>query len=584
MTGTPQNGKIEWGQEVLHAFGIIGKVIARLFSYLLNIVLTILLIGLITGVIVGTAFALYVKNNIDPTLDTSLLIASGTDTTTRIYYLKYDSAENRQNRIGTPVEIEEDRIYASQNSLWASYPQFPKYLCQAFIAIEDRRFYSHNGVDWLGTGKAVLNFFLGFERVRGASTITQQLIKNLTGANEVRIQRKIQEILRALNLQKEKSREEILEMYLNIIYLSNNCKGVQAASNYFFGKDVSQLSLVECAALAAIVQNPSRYDPVRFPEENKKRRNTVLRLMNEEGYITESEYQYALNQELDLVLDKTSGEDTSSDNVFSWYKEAVFSDVQAALMKKFNTDKYAASMMIYSGGLKIYTVMDPFVQDTLEEVYENDTEYFPYSNDGLQPESAMVIMDPYTSDVLGLVGGRGVKIGNRITNRATQSRRSPGSSIKPLAVYAPALDAGLINFATVFDDVPVNFGDYDPDWNVESEEPLAEDEEPREKVVPKAWPENAPAVYAGLTTVNQAIITSKNTIAVRVLQELSIDRSFDFVKNKVGISSFVDFYTTPSGVTMTDKLLAPLALGQMCYGLTVEEITAAYCIFQNNGV
>lgn len=590
MTKNPNMGRkpgqVDWGKEVLHAFSLIGKGALKALSYLLNILLTLMLIGFITGIIVGTVFAIYIKNNIDPTLDTSMFVTAGVDTTTRIYYMDYETQEDRQNRVGTAVELEDERIYASENSLWASYPQFPKQLWQAFVSIEDRRFFKHSGVDWLGTGKAVVNFFLGFEKVRGASTITQQLVKNLTGDDDVRIQRKVQEILRALNLEKEKSKEEILEMYLNIIYLANNCKGVQAASNYYFDKDVSELSLVECAALAAIVKNPSAYDPVRFPEANKNRRWDVLDWMWKEGYITSEECAKAQEEDIVLVLGQNAeegenSESASSNKVFSWYKDAVFNDVQQALMEKYGYDEYAASMMIYSGGLKIYTVMDPYVQDIMEEVYENDDEYFPRSNDGLQPESAMVVVDPYTGDVLGIVGGRGEKTLSRARSRATQAKRSPGSSIKPLSVYAPALDAGIINFASVFDDVPVTFGDYDANWNVTE---TGADGKVIKKVAPKGWPSNTPNVFDGLTTVNRAIITSKNTIAVRVLEALTIDRSFDFVKNKLGIDSFIDSYTTANGTVLTDKLLAPLALGQMNYGLTVEEITAAYCIFQNNGV
>lgn len=573
---------MSWGREILSALAVIGKVFARLLSYVLNILLTVMLIGLITGVIVGTVFAIYVKNYIDPTMDTSLLMKASADTTTRIYYMDYETMEDRQNRIGTPVELEDERIYASENGLWVPYSQLEKnpYLCNALISIEDNRFYKHNGVDILGTGKAIVNFFLRFEDVRGASTITQQLVKNLTGDNEVRVQRKIQEILRAINLDKEKSKEEILEMYLNIVNFSNNCRGVQAAANYFFSKDVTELTLTECASLVAIVNSPYYYDPVRYPERNVFRRNLVLDQMEKYGYLTKAECEAAKAEELVLTLNNVK-EDGDGSNIFSWYKEAVFSDVQAALMEKYGYDEYTSSMMIYSGGLKIYTVMDPFVQDTLEEFYENDEENFPRSNDGLQPESAMVIIDPYTGDVLGLVGGRGEKTINRGSNHATKSKRSPGSAIKPLAIYAPALEAGIINYASVYDDVPVTFGDYAEDWNVEE---TAADGTVVKKVAPRAWPANLPNTYAGLTTVNQAIITSKNTVAVRVLQELTIDKSFDFVKNKLGMSSFIDSYTAPNGTVYTDKLLAPLALGQMNFGLTVEEITAAYGIFQNNGV
>lgn len=573
-------GGVNWGKEVLHAFAVIGKVFLKILTVLLNVVLTVLLIGLITGIIVASVFAIYIKNNVDPTLDTSLLVTTGNDITTRIYYMDYETPEDRQNRIGTAVELEDERIYASENSLWASYTQFPKYLYQAFISIEDHRFYLHSGVDWYGTAGAVFNFFTGYDEIRGASTITQQLVKNLTQDDDVRIQRKVQEILRALNLEKEKSKEEILELYLNIINFSNNCRGVQAAANYFFDKDVSELSLVECASLAAIVKNPSLYDPVRFPEENADRRWTVLKRMHECGYITEAEMIAAQNEELVLVLNNGTDEDNTN-TVFSWYKEAVFNDVRDALMEKYGYDSYTASMMIYTGGLKIITVMDPEVQAIMEEVYENDKEYFPYSNDGLQPQSAMVVIDPYTSDLLGIVGGRGEKTSNRVQNLATETTRSPGSSIKPIGVYAPALDAGIINYATIYDDVPVTFGDYDADWNVVE---TAADGSVIRKTAPSAWPANLPYVYQGLTTINQAIITSKNTVAVRVLQDLTIDKSFDFLKNKLGIESFIESYTRSDGTSITDKGLAPLALGQMCFGLTVEEITAAYAIFQNNGV
>ncbi len=573
---TSRSGK----EKALHVLSIIGRIFSKTVSVLLTVILTVLLIGLITGIIVVSVFAIYVKNNIDPTLDTSLLSAVRSDTTTRIYYMDYETEEDRQNRVGTPVELEDQRIYASENGLWASYSKFPPYLYQAFIAIEDHRFYQHNGVDWYGTAGAVVNFFLGFDEIRGASTITQQLVKNITGDDDVRIQRKVQEILRALNLHKEKSREEILELYLNVIYFSNNCRGVQAAANRFFDKDVSELSLIECAALAAIVKNPSMYDPIRFPEKNAERRWTVLEQMYEYGYITEAEKNAAQNEELVLVIGDSSG-DNETGTVFSWYQESVFTDVQNALMEKYGYDSYAASMMIYTGGLKIYTVMDPEVQAIMEEVYENDDQYFPYSNEGLQPESAMVVVDPYTNDVLGIVGGRGEKTGNRIQNLATGVQRSPGSSIKPLSVYAPAMDAGLITFASVYDDVPVTFGDYDADWNVVE---TAADGTTIKKTAPSPWPANLPYIYAGLTTVNQAIIVSKNTVAVRVLQELTIDESFDFVKNKLGISSFIESYTRNDGTVLTDKGLASLALGQMCFGLTVEEITAAYSIFQNNGV
>ncbi len=188
-----------------------------------------------------------------------MLSTSGTDTTTRIYYMDY---EDRENRIGTPVEIENQRIYSSDNSIWVSYSQMPENLINAIVSIEDHRFWDHKGVDWIRTAKAIPNYFFGSDGVFGASTLTQQLIKNLTNEDQVKIQRKVQEIFRALNLEKQISKPEILEMYLNVVYFGNNCYGVQSASETYFGKDVSELSLVECASLAGIYRTRRSMNPV----------------------------------------------------------------------------------------------------------------------------------------------------------------------------------------------------------------------------------------------------------------------------------------------------------------------------------
>lgn len=256
-----QNGttKVNWGSEVLHVLGIVGKVLFKIFSYFMNILLTVLLIGLITGVIVGTVFAIYINNYLDLEFDASTIVTVNQDSATRIYYMDYETAEDRQNRIGTAVEIEDQQLSSSDNKIAVSYKQLPKNLIYAFVSIEDKRFFDHNGVDWITTAKAVTKFIFGGSG--GGSTITQQLIKNVTGEDEVTIQRKVEEIFRALNLETKKSKEEILEAYMNIIYLGQGQTGVQQAANYYFGKDVSELSLVECAAIASIVKNPSQYNP-----------------------------------------------------------------------------------------------------------------------------------------------------------------------------------------------------------------------------------------------------------------------------------------------------------------------------------
>ena len=547
------------------------RIIGRIITTLLNIVLTIILIGMMTAIIVGTVFTLYIKNYIDPTIDTSLLVTKGQDTTTRIYYTKYETEEDRINSNGIDIEIEDQRLHGSDNSIWASYDQFPQYLIDAFTSIEDHRFDSHNGVDWVRTTKAIAGFFFG-EGDFGGSTITQQLIKNLTGDDDATIQRKVQEIFRALYLENQLEKDEIMEMYLNIIFLSNNCTGVQAAANFYFDKDVSELSLVECASLAAIVKNPSKYEPLRHDvvfyhndetgkdeeDGNRKRRNDVLYMMWQYGKISEEEYLDATSTELDI---KVNSGDTAERAVNSWYTDAVFTSVRDALMEEYGYSEYVASMMIYNGGLQIYTVMDYDIQTTMEGIFANDTEEnFLYASTAEQPEAAMVVTDPYTGDVLGLVGGRGEKIGNRILNRATQSTRPAGSSIKPISVYGPAIDKGIVTYGTAIDDSPLLFNGSVP------------------------YPRNAPNRYDGLTTIHEAIRTSKNTVAMRTLDLLTPDASFDFVYNKLQVRSLVESYETSRGTIVTDKDRAPLALGQLSFGLTVQEITNAYSIFVNDGI
>ncbi len=580
--------RVNWGMEVLRVLGIIGRVLFKIFSYFMNILLTILLIGLITGIIVCSVFAIYINNYLDLEIDPSTIVAANSDSTTRIYYMKYDSIEDRINRNGTPVEIEEQRLNYGENTIAVTYNQLPENLVNAFIAIEDKRFRSHNGVDWITTAQAVVNFILPNGNSAGGSTITQQLIKNVTDEDDVTIQRKVQEIFRALNLEKVKSKEEIITAYLNIIYLGCGCDGVQSAANYYFGKDVSELSLVECASLAAIVKNPSQYDPKNHDDNwinsngekkfgNAYRRWIVLEQMKEEGFITQEECIAAQNEEL-VIVSHDEEENPVADEgmmIYSWYTESLISKLRDDLMEEYGVSQKTASLMVYNSGYNIYIPMDPEVQDTLELVYENDAQYFPSTGVGLQPQSAMVICDPYTGDVLGLVGGRGEKILNRGLNRATQATRPPGSSIKPISVYAPAMDEGLITYGSVVDDTPVMFNTYlaaaATEWSdaIYGYDP---------------YPTNLPVIYDGLTTINRAVTTSKNTIAMKVLQMLTIDKSFNFLKNELHIDSLIDSYTKANGEVITDRGLAALSLGQPNYGITVEEITAAYCMFQNNGL
>ncbi len=551
--------------------GVAGKV----FTYILNTLLTLFLILFITGIIVGCTFAVYINRHLDPEIDESLLMV-GQSLTSKIYYYDY---ENREYRIGEAVEIEDQRLYGAQNNIWVSYTDIPENLVDAFVSIEDHRFWEHSGVDWYRTAGAVVNFATSYTSRYGGSTITQQLIKNLTKDDDVTIQRKVQEILRALNLEKKKEKSEIMEMYLNTIFLSQNCNGVQAAAYTYFGKDVSELTLIECAAIASITNAPTKYDPVINPDNNRERRNTVLDMMLKYEKITKEEYDEAYDKELELNYKGRAVTTANTSN--SWYTDAVIDDVIDALAREYGFTSEYASNLVWSGGLQIYTLMDPEIQKILEEVYEDENS-FPKANNAVQPESAMTIIDPKTGDVLALVGGRGEKVSNRILNRATHTTRSPGSSIKPLSVYGPALEYGLITYGSVFDDVPVTFNS--KEYTEKQLEALPKDEEGKTIFPnPTPYPKNLPYVYNGLTTVHDALRRSVNTISVRILDRLGIENSFDFVKNKLHMDSFIE-YTDVNGRILSDKTVSSLAMGGMTYGVTVLEMTAAYQIFANNGV
>ncbi len=550
-------GDVNLGAEVVSAFRIIGRVVYTALAIVLDIVITLLLICAITGIIVVTAFAVYVNNYVDPTFDTGLIITDS-DKTSQLWYMDYT---DREHRIGEPVEVDDQVLVGEEYSLWARYDELPENLINAFIAIEDQRFRSHNGVDWFRTVAAAANQVLHLKSTFGGSTITQQLVKNTTHDDDFTIQRKVQEILRALNLESNYSKEQIITMYLNIIPLSQNCTGVQSAAHTYFSKDVKDLTLIECAALAAIPKSPYKYDPLRHPGNNDDRRRDVLDKMLELGFITREEYDEAYYADLQLNISRSSG----LSGVTSWYTDAVIEDVINDYVEKYGVSREFASLKIYTGGWNIYSVMDPEIQDTLEKIYLDD-KYFPESDTGIKPQSSAVIVDPKTGDLLALVGGRGEKTESRGLNRATQSRRPCGSTIKPLSVYGPTIDKGILTWGTVLDDVPLNFGVYD---------------DPKDA---SPYPKNSPNTYDGLTTVYDAVRVSKNTIAMRALGLFGLENSFHFLHDTLHMESIVERSENAAGNLITDIDYAPLALGQFSYGVTVREMVAAYQIFANKGL
>ena len=454
-------------------------------------------------------------------------------------------------------EIESVRLHGSENRVWANLGDIPPRVIDAFVSIEDHRFFEHSGVDLKRTVGAALNFIGAEKSSYGGSTITQQLIKNLTGDDSFSVKRKLIEIVRALKLEKSASKNDILEAYLNTVYLSNGVYGVETAAEYFFSKHISDVTLAEAASLAAILKYPYKYDPVRHPENNAARRDVVLARMYELGKISEEEYRAAVSEPLTLNIDKSK----ASYKTLSWFEETVIDDVARDLGTKYGYDKKTAYDMIYSGGLKIVTTENAKIQSALEKIYENERN-FPTSGVLTPPQSTAAIVDSHTGALLAIVGARGEKTADRTLNYATRLTRSPGSVIKPLSVYAPALDKGLITWASVFDDVPVAFDETDDGYTM--------------------WPLNNPRVYSGLVNVNHALETSINTVSVKILRLLGAKNSFDFLR-RLGITTLVESRKTRDGKSVGDIGDAPLALGAVTDGCTLYQLCGAYTVLSNGG-
>ncbi len=520
----------------------------KVSTYLLNFLLTVMLVGIITGAVVAVCFVFYIKDYVDPNF-------TGLDN------LKFDSALSTTmyyvDRDGNEVLMEEDTLVSSENRLWASYADIPQDLIDAYIAVEDQRFFEHNGVDTTRTASAIYNFFIPTSSsYGGGSTITQQLIKNVTGDNEATIQRKVQEIFRALNVETKYTKEEILEMYLNTIYLSHNSYGVRVAAKTYFNKELHELTLAECASIASIGKWPTHYDPISNPKNNLTRRNLVLKLMLEQGKITQSEFDSAYDAPLNLGGEK---EEDTSGKIHSYYIDAVMDDVIDDLMAEYGYDELTASQMLFAGGLQIVTCLDPVIQQSAEKVFTDST-YWPQTS-GMQAQSAMCIIDPETGNLLAIVGGLGEKRENRGLNRATQSYRQCGSSIKPLSIYAYAIDNGYVSANTPLDDVPPVY--YEDTENY--------------------WPKNSNGKYQGIVSPSYAIQTSLNTIVVRLCEQMGVENVYNNFKD-YGYSTLVDSVTLSNGTILSDINTSPLALGGMTYGVTVREHTQAYATLANSGI
>ncbi len=470
--------------------------------------------------------------------------------------------ENYEMNMTSVIYVKDDqdkwkeyqRIHGTENRIWIDMEEIPQILQDAFVAIEDERFYTHRGVDWKRTTGAFLNY-LPFVDIyssnQGGSTITQQLIKNITSDKDKSAVRKLREIGRALSLERMiNDKDVILEAYLNTIALGNGICGVEVAANYYFNKDAKDLTLVECASIAAITKNPTANNPEDYPEKNKERRRLVLDKMLELDMISEAQYSDAYDK--DIVIDDSQKENFEIP-VNSYFVDALIDNVITDISEKYSYSRDTATSMLYNGGLKIYATLDSDIQDTMEEVYLNQRKYFSQkSRKGDRPhvQSAMTITD-YEGHILGVVGGVGKKTESRSLNRATSSPRQPGSTMKPLGVYVQAMENGSISYYSSREDKPLdNYRDG--------------------KKGPKEWY----GYYAGNMTIKKALERSANTIPCWILKDdIGIDASYDFLTNKLNMKYLTD----------TDRNLSSLALGGCAYGITTTESAAAYSIFGNGG-
>lgn len=517
----------------------VGKTI--LISFL---VILLILVAIGTGILFGV-----IKSS--PAIDVDIL--NNLEQTS----MMYDKDSN-------PIES----VSGNENRTIAQLKDIPKDLQNAFVSIEDERFYTHKGIDVKRIFGAVLNNIKTMSKSQGASTITQQLIKNYALTKEKKYTRKLQEMYLALQLEKKLSKDQILEAYLNTIFLGGrNIYGVKSAGMHYFGdKELKDLSLAECAFIAGITQNPSKYYP--YSERNKKdpssyieRQHTVLYKMLENGYINQDQYEKAKAEKLNFVDKKPvySGK-------YQWFVDPALDEVAKDLASKENIAEKDAKNLLRTGGYKIYLTIDTNLQNAAQKVINDpkyykglypvsDKQYSPNENTTkkIQPQAAAAIYDYNTGEMRAIIGGRGEhEVG--ATNRATEVPKQPGSTIKPLSVYAPALDRKLVYPSTLISGKRVSSSESGhPGWD----------------------PSNVNGQYPESVTVRDALVNSINTVAVRLGIKLTKDTSVDYLENKFHISTLDE---------NDKKYYAALDLGGMSHGVYATEMAAAYGVFGNKGM
>lgn len=583
-----QNWTPHWCVNLLYR---IWMVVFSSAKIVIGAVSTVLLIGVVCAFSFAGVLGEYLESDILP--DANLVLES--------YELAAPSTVYCVNDAGQIQVLQE--LYASTDWKKADYEDIPVALINAAVAIEDKRFYEHQGVDWFTTIKAFANMFFG-ESTVGGSSITQQLIKNITQQDSVTVQRKVQEFFRATLVEKNYDKKVIIEEYMNSIYLGQGCRGVRSAAEAYFGKELQTLTVAECASLISITNNPSLFDPYSEKEfkyageimngrqRNRHRQLLVLGEMLSQGYITQEEYDAAVAQELVLkssIADEdrwvecsseacdyegvrksfvASGNaikcpqcgtvpeevDDASQEVYSYFVDLVVQDVAKALAKRDGVTEWNKSVwdryldLINSSGYSIYATIDPTVQAQVDKIYK-DLSNIPKVKNAEQLQSAIVVIDNTTGDIVGIAGGVGESKEHFGLNRASGSKLQSGSSIKPLSIYAPGFEQGTLTPATIIKDLPVTYDD-------------------------GPWPKNDNRKYSYSRTIFSGVEDSVNAIAANALKKIGLNYGYEFAKDKFGLSTLVD----------DDLQLSSLALGAQYRGVTVREMASAFATFANDGV
>lgn len=515
------------------------SMIGGFFSGIRKLLLTVLTILLITGLVIAISLVFYIIKVANEPFDINLDKIKLSLTS-----FVWIPSDDNGNEFEKYLEL-----FSSENRVWVKYEDIPKNMINAQIAIEDKRFYDHHGVDWYRTGGAVYSLATGGAEF-GGSTITQQLIKNITEDNENSITRKLREIFRAQKLEDKYSKDDIIEAYLNIVNYGAGCRGVQSAANLYFNKKIGDCSIAECAAIAGITQNPYALDPLVYPDNNKERREDVIQAMYDQEKITKEEYDEAMAESDHMEFVGYIMENDDDETDWNWYMDRVFRDVVRDLQEEYNYSSDYAESLIYNGGLNIYSAMDTRAQ----EIAEKKVREWRTPNDETL-DIGYELMD-LEGRVLATVGSRSEKDGRLLWDNATQATLQPGSTIKPLTSYSIALDQKKISFSSLIPDMPVSDWDYVDGNRVSG---------------PNNWYMN----YYGNITVTRALNISSNATAVNVLRSVGLDTSYKFLTEKLGFT-----HLDPD---QDSQNLAGLSIGGFHGGVTVEEMTAGYMMFANGG-